>query len=130
MDQNELRRMPEILAIAEYLQNMKFKRKTFGGVDTDSILEHISFVTLRYEEIILGCLARNGEQAWQIGQLQGRLAQIEQENAAWDGYCRQLAQWYEGTNAWLHAQNVQLQLQVTALWGRWAYAQEMAPETQ
>jgi len=108
MEQNtaDIRHTPEIQAIVEYLRNMKFKRKVFGGVDTESVLDHFSQVTLQYEAVISAYLAQCGEQARQIAALQSSLARAGQETAAIDNYCKQLAQWYESENARLREQLV------------------------
>ena len=132
---NDLRYIPEILAIAEYLQNMKFKHKMFGGVSTESVLDHFSQVTLQYEAIVSAYLAQCGEQTLQIAGLQGELERARQETAAGDAYCKRLAQWYEEAAARLREQNGQLRQllewqqfsQPMAAYtgaeeGRWAYA--------
>jgi len=51
-DVKELRQMPEIQNIAEYLRGMTFRKKTFGGYDIESVYEHFSAVTQMYEAII------------------------------------------------------------------------------
>jgi len=66
----ELRCMPEIQEIAAYLRGMKFDRKLFGGSDMESVLNHFSEVTLKYEAIISSLLA-----------------QLEEEKAAYEQLC-------------------------------------------
>ena len=97
----ELRHTPEILAIVEYLQGMKFKRRVIGGIDVESALDHISEITLQYDALLSACGRENREQARQIVVLEGMLEQIE---------------WFENANAWLRAQNDQLYQQAVALW--------------
>ena len=114
-----VRNMPEILAIVEYLQNMKFKRKVFGGVDSENVLDHFSQVTLQYEAIVSAYMAQCEQQAKEIVEQQFRLAETEQSNAAdtaWNQYYKDLVQWYEETNAGLQAQNKQMQQQLVTLW--------------
>ena len=48
----EIRQMPAIQEIAEYLRNMTFKRKWFGGCDLEDVLDHFSDVTQKYELVI------------------------------------------------------------------------------
>ena len=113
----EIRHLPEIQAIAEYLRNMTFKRKAFGGVDTEDVLDHFSQVTLQYEAVISAFLAQSKDAARQDADMQARLARAEQENAQWDQYCRSLIQWHEGSIAQMRAHNDRMQRQLTALWG-------------
>lgn len=129
MDLNnvELRHVPEILAIVEYLQGMEFKRRGFGGVDLESVLDHISMITLQYDAILSKCDEQYCEQVRQAAMLEAALAQAERHNAARDSYNRELVQWYTNANASLQAQYDQLYQQVMVLWAeaeqsRWAYA--------
>lgn len=122
MEQNiqDVRHLPEIQMIAEYMKNMKFKRKVFGGVDTESVLDHFSQVSQQFEAIISAYAARSEKSAREMYELQARFAEYDQ-------YYRDAIQWYEGKTAWLQAQNDQLQQQAAALWAqeeqrRWAYA--------
>jgi DNA anti-recombination protein RmuC len=48
----ELRKIPEINEIAEYLRTMKFKMKLFGGCDMESVLDHFAAVSEKYNTII------------------------------------------------------------------------------
>ena len=119
--------MPEILAIVEYLQGMKFKRRVFGGVDVESVLDHISEITLQYDAILSNSDEQYNEQARQVAMLEATMAQAERDNAARDSHYRELIEWYENANAWLRAQNDQLYQQAMALWAeaeqsRWVYA--------
>ena len=59
----ELRQMPEIQKIAKYLQTMSFKRRLFGGCDTENVLDHFAVVTEQYETIILTILAQQADSA-------------------------------------------------------------------
>ena len=126
MEQNtmDIRQMPEIQAIAEYLRNMKFKRKRFGGVDPESVLDHFSEITLQYEAIVSAYAMQCGRHAAQSVEFQSRIARMEREHAAYEAYYRELIQWYEGTNAYLKTHNEELQRQVATLWEqrRWTYA--------
>ena len=112
----DVRHIPEIQAIAEYLRGMTFKRKVFGGADPEDVLDHFSIVTLQYEAVVSACLMQNGDYAQLISGLEDRLAQMEQENAQWDHYCRSLIRWHEGNAAQLRAHNEQAQRQIMALW--------------
>jgi len=116
LNSEEPRHVPEILAIVEYLQGMKFKRRVFGGVDIESVLDHIEQITLRYDTILSNSDEQYNEQARQFAMLEAALAQVEQNNAAMDSHNRELIQWYENANAWLRAQNDQLYQQAVALW--------------
>ena len=117
MEQNpsDVRQIPEMQAIANYLQGMTFKRKPVGGVDADSVLQHFSQVAQQYEAIIADCLTRSRAYTQQAAGLQARLAQNEQENAAWDQYYRELAQWHESASAQLSEQNERLLRETMAL---------------
>ena len=104
---------------------MTFKRKVFGGADTDDVLDHFSSITLQYEAVISSYLARTEAYTQQITALQSKLARIERQNEEWKQYYRDLIQWYESANACLKAQNSQLLQQNMALWAemdqrRWA----------
>ena len=115
MEQNtELRCMPEIQAIAEYLRGMKFKKKLMGGCSTESVLDHLSAITLQYEAIISAGLARERKQTQQIAQLSTELAWVRQENSANAEHQRRMTEWYEETIAWLQAQSNALQQQLAA----------------
>lgn len=115
MNTVNVRHMPEIQAIAAYLRDMKFKRKAFGGVETEDVLNHISEITLQYEAIVSTGLTLNGQYVRQIVELQERMAQLERDRAAWDQYHTDLLQWYDRANAYLKTQNDRLQGQVTSL---------------
>lgn len=107
-----IRRMPEIQAIAEYLRNISFKRRVFGGVDTEDVLDKLSDVSLQFEAIISVCMAQCKQHADRIFPLELQITQMEQESE----YYRELAQWHEGNTTWLQAQNDQLRQQANALW--------------
>jgi len=97
MEQNtaEIRNLPEIQVIAEYLRNMKFRRKLFGGCDEASVLDHIEKITLQYEAILSAHAAQREDDARELAELRARLARSEQENAAWNSYYRELVAWYD-----------------------------------
>ena len=99
----ELRQMPEIQVIAAYLRSMTFKKKTFGGCDTESVLDHFAAVSQQYEAILSAFLAQNQQNAFQIVTLQNMLAQKQQEDAVQAWQQQELVQWYEGTIAALQA---------------------------
>ena len=107
--------MPEIQAIAEYLRNMTFKHRAFGGIDTENVLDHFSRVTLQYEAILSGYLAQNGEAARQIAGLQMEIEQVNQKNTALNQYYRELFRRYEEANACLKLQNDWMQQQAMSL---------------
>jgi len=115
MEQNtELRSMPEIQAIAEYLRGMKFKKQLMGGCGMESVLDHLSAITLQYEAIISAGLARERRQACQITQLEAELAWVRQEHNAGTEHQRRITEWYEENIAWLQAQANALQQQLAA----------------
>jgi len=128
MEQNtELRGKPEIQAIAEYLRGMKFKKQLMGGCRTESVLDHLSAVTLQYEAIISAGLARERRQASQITQLEAELSWVRQEQNAGAEHQRRITEWYEENIAWLQAQTNALQQQLAAQQNNpWqsAYAQQ------
>ena len=66
----DLRELPAIQNIAEYLRTMTFRKKLFGGYDSESVLEHFSAVTLQYEAIISAFMQQVEIQA-------GRLAEVQ-----------------------------------------------------
>jgi hypothetical protein len=80
---------------------MTFRRKTFGGCDTESVLDHFVTVSQQYEAILSAFLAQNQQNACQIVTLQNMLAQKQQEDALQQ---QALVQWYEGAIAALQAE--------------------------
>ena len=96
--------MPEVQVIAAYLRSMTFRKKTFGGCDAESVLEHFVSVSQQYEAILSAFMAQNQQYAFQIVALQNIIAQKQLEglpesdlnaiegNPGWP----QLAQWNEG----------------------------------
>ena len=76
---SNLRHMPEIQNIAAYLREMTFRHKAFGGCDEESVLDHISNVTLQYEAVLSMLLTRGDQAARQVAALQSALAQAEQD---------------------------------------------------
>jgi|GEM_PF-5832819 len=134
MEQNtELRGMPEIQAIAEYLRGMKFKKQLMGGCSMEGVLDHLSAITLQYEAVISAGLARERRQAYQITQLEAELSWVRQEHNAGAEHQRRVTEWYEENIAWLQAQSSALQQQLAAQqndpWQS-AYAQPAAYEPQ
>lgn len=89
----ELRQMPEIQNIAEYLRNMEFKKKAFGGCAVESVLEHFSAVTQQYESIISAYMLQAQKQAQQTAILQGQLKQKERELATATAKLQEVMQW-------------------------------------
>jgi len=73
--------MPEIQSIAAYLRQMQFKRKAFGGCDEESVLDHISQITLQYEAVVSALLLSTEQSARQIAALQAQLEQYRQAQA-------------------------------------------------
>jgi len=100
MEQNtkELRQMPEIQSIAVYLRSMEFKKKMFGGCETESVLDHFSAVSLQYEAIISAYLQQCVQQGRQIASMETYLAQLKQENAAYAEYQQTMSHWYNQQN--------------------------------
>jgi len=76
-DAKELRQMPEIQNIAEYLRGMSFRKKAFGGCDVESVYEHFSTVTQMYEAIICGCMEQADINARQLAEFEVRHTQEE-----------------------------------------------------
>lgn len=120
MEQNiaDIRQLPEIKDIAAYMRDMQFKRKVFGGYDGESVLDHFSQVSERFEAIIAAYAVRSEANARQAFELQDALEQMKQANAAWEKYCRELIPWYEAKLAWLQAQNDRLQREIMGLWAQ------------
>lgn len=118
MQQNimDVRNMPEIQAIAEYLRSMTFKRKAFGGADPENVLDHFTNVTLQYEAVVSACLTQIDEQVRQITELGAGKMQLVRENAEWQKYCRDLAQWHEVSVTQLRAHNDQMNQQLMTPW--------------
>ena len=116
MELHDIRHLPEIQAIAEYLRNMEFKRKLIGGVSADDVLSHFSIITLQYEAVISACMAQSEEYVQQNTGLRSRISQLERDNAAWDQYCQDLKRWYEKNAAQQKAHNDQMQQQAMAQW--------------
>ncbi len=102
-----LRHMPEIQNIAAYLREMKFKHKAFGGCDEESVLDHISHITLQYEAIVSALLTREEQNACHFAALQSELAQTEQDSAV-------LVEWHEQMTARLQADNDLLRRRLAA----------------
>ena len=78
---NALRQLPEIQNIAEYLRNMTFRKKLFGGVDAESVLEHFSAVTLQYEAIISAYMQQADVYARRLAEAQALLHSKEEAAA-------------------------------------------------
>jgi len=88
-----LRQLPEIQNIAEYLRNMEFRKKAFGGVDVESVLEHFSAVTLQYEAIISAFMQQADVYARRLAESQA-LLQDQQAQSAAPQPVPQPQQWY------------------------------------
>ena len=69
----DLRELPAIQNIAEYLRTMTFRKKLFGGYDSESVLEHFSAVTLQYEAIISAFMQQVEIQAGRLAEAQAQL---------------------------------------------------------
>ena len=103
----DLRELPEIQNIAEYLRGMTFRKKAFGGYDIESVYEHFSAVTLQYEAIISAYMRQVDQYARQLAELQARAApavpaapQPQQQPAQWYAPAPQQQYAYAPQNPW------------------------------
>jgi hypothetical protein len=108
-----LRKMPEILEIADYLRELTFKHRVFGGCDENDVLDRISDITLKYEAVISSLLRQCDELEFAP---HPELARLERERNSYESYYQNLVWQYEEANAHLRAQNAQLQHNNAALW--------------
>jgi septal ring factor EnvC (AmiA/AmiB activator) len=108
----QLRRIPEIRKIDEYLRGMTFERRLFG-CDLDDVQDCLTEVGRRYKAVIASLLPQQG-QAWQQQELRGKLAQLEQENMALNNGFQEWTQWYEQANKTLQAENERLRREAAA----------------
>jgi len=79
---NALRQLPEIQNIAEYLRGMEFRKKLFGGVDVESVLEHFSAVTLQYEAVISAYMRQADDYARRLAEARVLLQDSELQHTA------------------------------------------------
>jgi len=75
----ELRQIPEIQKITEYLRDMEFKKKKFGGYSLESVLDHFDKITLMYERYITKLLDQITWQAEQNAAVQAEIMSRQQE---------------------------------------------------
>ena len=73
-DINQIRNLPEIQEIAQYLRGMKLKKKLFGGCDEESVLNYILEVTKKYEAILVGLFAQLEQKDQEIALLRYELS--------------------------------------------------------
>jgi len=111
----ELRQMPEIQKIAEYLRSMTFKKKLIGGCDTESVLDHFSVVTEKYENIILSILAQYGQHTQQNAVLQSELSQRKQMDVNIANRMREIINQYDRVIDSLYQQRDQQARQISML---------------
>ncbi|MCL2494203.1 MAG: hypothetical protein FWE98_00930 [Oscillospiraceae bacterium] len=99
----ELRHLPEIQNIAEYLRKMEFRRKLFGGVDPESVLEHFSAVTLQYEAVVSAFMRQAADSARRLAEAEARLRAGDAQSAR---------QWVMPPPSWPQQQHAQLMQQM------------------
>ena len=104
---NALRQLPEIQNIAEYLRGMEFRKKLFGGVDVESVLEHFSAVTLQYEAIISAYMRQADANAQRLAEAQALLQSKAPAPQPEPPQMRQPQPWYGGAPAYPQAQTMQ-----------------------
>ncbi|MCL2884375.1 MAG: hypothetical protein FWF49_02670 [Oscillospiraceae bacterium] len=73
--------IPQLKEIEEYLRHMAFKKKAFGGCDTEDVLDHFSAITQKYEALISALMLQYGQYPQQVTALQAALAAQEQTSA-------------------------------------------------
>ena len=78
----DIRQIPEIQEIASYLRSMTFKKKVFGGCNTENVLDHFAELTQKYEVILNSLLMQTDWQARRITELQLELARIKEADTA------------------------------------------------
>jgi len=74
MDINQIRNLPEMQAIAQYLRDMNLKKNLFGGCDKESVLRCILEVTKKYEAILVELFAQQERKDREIAFLQSELS--------------------------------------------------------
>jgi len=111
----ELRQMPEIQKIADYLRSMTFKKKLIGGCDTESVLDHFSVVTEKYENIILSILAQYGQHTQQNAVLQSELSQRKQMDVNIANRMKEIINQYDRVIDSLYQQRDQQARQISML---------------
>jgi len=120
-----LRQLPEIQNIAEYLRGMEFRKKFFGGVDAESVLEHFSAVTLQYEAIISAYMRQADDYARRLVEAEA-LLQGKQAQGAAPAPQPQPQPWYGGAPAYPQPQPMQPQNS----WGQQPAPQVYTPWAQ
>ena len=99
MDIHQIRNLPEIQAIAQYLRDMKLKKNLFGGCDKESVLDCILEVTKKYEAILVELFTRQERKDREIAFLQSELSGGLKEalpnyaeiGASWQAQCENQA---------------------------------------
>ena len=77
----EVRDIPEIQEIGQYIRNMKLKRKLFGGCDRESVLSHLCSVTGKYEAILAKQQETLAQKNEEYDSLHSRCAELERQQA-------------------------------------------------
>ncbi|MDR2686281.1 MAG: hypothetical protein LBB75_00890 [Oscillospiraceae bacterium] len=126
-EKKALRQLPEIQNIAEYLRGMEFRKKFFGGVDAESVLEHFSAVTLQYEAVISAFMRQAEDYARRLAEaqalLEDRQAQARQPVQPQQPYAPRNP-WEQAYNPWAR----QPAPQAYNPWGQQAAPQAYAPQ--
>ena len=107
----ELMEIHGVANVTEYLRNMEFSRKLFGGCDYQEVWEHFAQVTQRYNRILRSLLPMR-MQAMEAFELQDRIERMSREYEALSRYCDELHQWY----AYQQEENNQLKQEAAALY--------------
>jgi len=124
---NALRQLPEIQNIAEYLRNMVFRKKIFGGVDVESVLEHFSVVTLQYEAIVSAYMRQADDYARRLVETEALLRGKQAQRAApAQQPAPQPQPWYGGAPAYPQPQQPMQPQQLYASQDPWG--QQPAPQ--
>ena len=100
MDINQVRQLPEIEAIEQYLREMQFKKKLIGGCTEESVLDCFAEVTKKYEAILVMLFAQQERKDCEIASLHRELTKQAQETpqdyadvlASWKAQCERQAQ--------------------------------------
>lgn len=74
----EIYLMNDMQEIAEYLKQMKFKKKIVGGCDKESVLDHFEEVTHKYEKIIINMQEKLKGKEEQLCNIQKQLEEERQ----------------------------------------------------
>jgi len=111
----DVKQMPEIQKIGEYLRNMQFKTKQFGGYDPKNVLDHFEAVTEKYESIIRSLVTQYGQCAQQNSALCAELTPLKQKNEDIVNRTAAIVRQYDSVIAAQNAKSDEQSRQLTAL---------------